>query len=66
MMGAEGPVVQADSAWYSERRVARATGIVAELAVPAVRAAVARQAVWPSRSIGYAALATTAGPPKSN
>jgi hypothetical protein len=45
MMGSEGPVVQADSTWYSERRVVRATAIAADLTVPAVRAAVARQAV---------------------
>jgi hypothetical protein len=46
-MGFERPVVQADGTWYSQRRGARVTGIVAELTVPAVRAAVAGQAVWP-------------------
>ena len=44
MMGSEGPAVQADSTWYSERRVVRPTAIVADLTVPVVRAAVARQA----------------------
>ena len=43
MMGSEGPAVQADSTWYSERRVVRPTAIVADLTVPVVRAAVARQ-----------------------
>jgi sorbitol-specific phosphotransferase system component IIBC len=66
MMGSEGPVVQADSTWYSEQCVVRATAIAADLTVPAVRAAVARQAVTVPRSIGYAALAAAAGPPKSN
>src|ERR1700732_131287 len=66
MMGSEGPAVQADSTWYSELRVVRPPAIVADLTVPVVRAAVARRAVTASRSIGYAALAATAGPPKSN
>ena len=66
MMGSEGPAVQADRTWYSERRVVRPTAIVADLTVPVVRAAVACQAVTAPRSIGYAALAATAGPPKSN
>jgi hypothetical protein len=44
MMGSEGPAVQADSKWYSERHVVRPTAIVADLTVPVVRAAVARQA----------------------
>ena len=66
MMGSEGPAVQAHSTWCSERHVVRPTGIVADLTVPVVRAAVARRAVTASRSIGYAALAATAGPPKSN
>ena len=44
MMGSEGPAVQADSTWYSERRVVRPTAIVADLTVPVVRAAVVRQA----------------------
>jgi hypothetical protein len=43
-MGSEGPAVQADSTWYSERRVVRPTAIVADLTVPVVRVAVARQA----------------------
>jgi len=66
MMGSDGPVVQADSTWCSEQCVVRATAIAADLTVPAVRAAVARRAVRVPRSIGYAALAATAGPPKSN
>jgi hypothetical protein len=66
-MGSEGPAVQADSTWYSERPVVRPTAIVADLTVPVVRAAVARQAGSTApRSIGYAAFAATAGPPKSN
>ena len=44
MMGSERPVVQADSTWYSERCVVRPTAIAADLTVPVVRAAVARQA----------------------
>ena len=43
MMGSEGPAVQADSTWYSERRVVRPTAIVADLTVPVVRAAVVRR-----------------------
>jgi hypothetical protein len=66
MMGSEGPAVQADSTWHSERRVVRPTAIMADLTVPVVRAAVARQAVTAPRSIGYAAIAATAGPPKLN
>jgi hypothetical protein len=65
-MGSEGPAVQADSPWYSERRVVRPTAIVADLTVPVVRAEVARRAVTASRSIGYAAFVAAAGPPKSN
>ena len=45
-MGSEGPAVQAHSTWCSERHVVRPTGIVADLTVPVVRAAVARQAVY--------------------
>jgi hypothetical protein len=65
-MGSEGPVVQADSTWCSKRHVVRPTRIVADLAVPVVRTAVARQTSTAPRSIGYAALAATAGPTKSN
>ncbi len=36
-IGSEGPAVQADSTWYSERRVVRPTGIVADLTVPSSR-----------------------------
>ena len=50
MMGSEGPVVQAHSTWYSERRFVRPTGIVADLTVPVVRAAVVRQAVYLPRA----------------
>ena len=46
MMESEGPAVQARSTWYSEHRIVRATGIVADLTVPVVRAAVARRAVY--------------------
>ena len=45
-MGSEGPAVQADSTWYSERRVVWPTAIVADLTVPVVRAAVVRQALY--------------------
>jgi hypothetical protein len=34
MMGSEGPAVQADSTWYSERPVVRPTAIVADLTFP--------------------------------
>ena len=61
-MGSEGPAVQAHSTWCSERHVVRPTGIVADLTVPVVRAAVARRAVTASRSIGYVALAATCRP----
>ena len=54
MMGSKGWVVQADSTWCSERRVVRPTRIVADLAVPVVRAAVVRQTSTAPRSIGYA------------
>ena len=46
MLGSEGPVVQARSTWYSKRHVVRSTGLVADLTVPVVRAAVARQGVY--------------------
>jgi hypothetical protein len=44
MMGSEGPVVQADSTWYSELSVLRATGIVADLTVPVGPAVAAKAA----------------------
>ena len=47
MMGSEGPVVQADSTWFSEPHIVRgSTATVTDLTVPAVRAAVVRQVVY--------------------
>ena len=65
-MGSEGPVVQADSTWCCERPVVRPMGIVADLTVPDVRAAVARQAVYRPALDWLRRFAATAGPPKSN
>src|SRR5258705_6724871 len=66
MMGSERPAVQAHCTWYSERRVVRPTRIVADLTVPVVRAAAERQVAYGPALIGYADLAATAEPPKSN
>ena len=46
MMGSEGPIVEADSTWFPNRISFGPQRAVADLTVPAVWAAVARQAVY--------------------